>query len=91
MDVNIYAVSSDSVENLAALHQEMQPPFPFLSDPDFKLIEHLDMRNDAVAYRGYALVDKKGKVIFTQVNDHWGEQIDQTSEQIHEEYKNMKK
>jgi peroxiredoxin len=91
MDVNIYAVSSDTVEHLSVLHQEMQPPFPFLSDPEFKLIDHLDMKGEGVAKRGYALVDNKGKVIFTKVNDHWGEQIDQTSKQIHEEYKKMEK
>ncbi|MBN3545349.1 redoxin domain-containing protein [Fictibacillus barbaricus] len=89
MDVNIYAVSSDTVEHLSILHQEMKPPFPFLSDPEFKLIDHLDMRGESVAKRGYALMDQKGKVIFTEVNDHWGEQIDQTSKQIHDEYKKM--
>jgi peroxiredoxin len=87
MDVNIYAVSSDTIDHLSVLHQEMKPPFPFLSDPEFKLIDHLDMRGDSVAKRGYALIDQKGKVVFTEVNDHWGEQIDKTSEQIHKEYK----
>ncbi|MBY6036455.1 redoxin domain-containing protein [Fictibacillus nanhaiensis] len=89
LDVNIYAVSSDTVDHLSALHQEMQPTFPFLSDGDFKLIDHLDMKGEGVAKRGYALVDSKGKVIFTQVNDYWGEQIDQTSKQIHDEYKKL--
>jgi alkyl hydroperoxide reductase subunit AhpC len=90
MDVNIYAVSSDTVENLAALHAELQSPIPYLSDPEFKLIEHLDMRNESVAYRGYALIDKKGEVVFTQINDHWGEQFSQTAEQIQNEYQDMK-
>ncbi|MBH0170425.1 redoxin domain-containing protein [Fictibacillus sp. 18YEL24] len=91
MDVNIYAVSSDTVEHLSVLHQEMKPGFPFLSDPEFKLIDHLDMKGDSVAKRGYALIVKKGKVIVTKVNDHWGEEIDQTSKQIHEEYKKLEK
>ncbi|MBD7963276.1 redoxin domain-containing protein [Fictibacillus sp. Sa2CUA10] len=91
MDVNIYAVSSDTVEHLSFLHKEMKPAFPFLSDPEFKLIDHLDMKGDSVAKRGYALIDKEGKVIVTKVNDHWGEEIDQTSKQIHKEYKKLEK
>ncbi len=69
----------------------MKPPYPFLSDPEFKLINHLDMKGENVAKRGYALIDKNGKVIFTEVNDHWGEQIDQTSKQILKEYKKLEK
>lgn len=57
---------------------------PFLSDPEFKLIEAVDMRNDDVAYRGYAIIDSEGKVILKKKNDYWGRQFDQTVEDIKE-------
>lgn len=57
---------------------------PFLSDPEFKLIEAVDMRNDDVAYRGYAIIDSEGKVILKKKNDYWGQQFDQTVEDIKE-------
>ncbi|MBN3554868.1 hypothetical protein JYA63_11365 [Fictibacillus nanhaiensis] len=63
----------------------------WISDPEFKLIDHLNMKGDSVAKRGYALIDNKGKVIVTKVNDHWGEEVDQTSKQIHEEYRKLEK
>lgn len=46
------------------------------------------MKNDTdgVAYRGFSLIDEAGKVVFTHKNDHWGEQIDETSRMIHEQY-----
>ena len=49
----------------------------------------MDMKNGDTAYRGYALMDKDGKVIFNTINDHWGEQIDHTVEKINKEYKKI--
>ncbi|WP_026676192.1 redoxin domain-containing protein [Fictibacillus gelatini] len=91
MDVNIYAVSSDTMKSLKYLHDELEPPFPFLSDPEFKLIEHMNMRNDTVPYRGYGMLDKKGKVIFTKKDNHWAEHMTETSNVIHQKWREMKK
>ena len=55
---------------------------PLLSDPEFQLIEQMNMRNGDVAYRGYALMDEKGNLVFKTVNDHYGEEIDQTIKEI---------
>ena len=46
----------------------------------------MNMRNGDVAYRGYALMDEKGNLVFKTVNDHYGEEIEQTIKEIKEEY-----
>lgn len=93
MDVNMYIVSNDQPEQQLelynALEEEMGHSLPFVSDPDMELIERADMKNGDTAYRGYALMDAKGSMVFHKVNDHWGEEIDKTSKEIKENYEEI--
>jgi peroxiredoxin len=89
LDIPMYIVSKDTPEELALLHdalvEDLGTSLPLLSDPEFQLIEQMNMRNGDVAYRGYALMDEKGNLVFKTVNDHYGEEIDQTIKEIKEE------
>ncbi len=93
MDVNMYIVSNDQPEQQLelynALEEEMGHSLPFVSDPDLELIERADMKNGDTAYRGYALMDAKGSMVFHKVNDHWGEEIDKTAKEIKENYEEI--
>jgi alkyl hydroperoxide reductase subunit AhpC len=86
----MYVISKDTPEEQALLHdalvEDLGTSLPFISDPEFQLIEQMNMRNGDVAYRGYALMDEKGNLVFKTVNDHYGEEIDQTIKEIKEEY-----
>lgn len=90
LDVNMYIISKDTPEQQRELYDPLAEKYgkslPFISDPDWKMIERFDMKNGDVAYRGYGLLDEKGNVIFHTVNDHWGEQFDQTVKEIKDEY-----
>lgn len=93
LDVNMYIVSNDQPEQQLelynALEEKMGHSLPFVSDPEMKLIENADMKNGDAAYRGYALMDTKGNIVFNKVNDHWGEEIDKTAEDIKKEYEEL--
>ena len=86
----MYIVSKDTPGELSLLHdaivEDLGTSLPLLSDPEFQLIQEMNMRNGDVAYRGYALMDEKGNLVFKTVNDHYGEEIDQTIKEIKEEY-----
>lgn len=90
----MYVISKDSPEEHLQLYKELESNYGkslnFISDPDLELIDFMGMKNGDVAYRGYAMIDQEGKVIFNTINDHWGEQIDQTVEEITKEYKKLK-
>jgi alkyl hydroperoxide reductase subunit AhpC len=94
MDVEMYVLSKDLPEEQLQLYKELESIYgkslPFVSDPNLELIDFMDMKNGDVAYRGYGMLDKDGKVVFKTVNDHWGEQIDKTVEEIKEEYNKLK-
>ena len=90
----MYIISKDLPDEQNGLYKELEANFgqsiPFVSDPKLELIDVMDMKNGDVAYRGYAMMDKDGKVIFNTINDHWGEQIDNTVDEIKKEYNNLK-
>lgn len=94
MDVEIYIISKDLPEDQLQLYKELESIYgqslTFISDPNFEIIDFMGMKNGDVAYRGYGMIDQSGKVIFKTVNDHWGEQIDKTVEEIKNEYNNLK-
>ena len=94
MDVEMYVISKDTPEEQLQLYKELEGIYgqslPFVSDPDLELIDFMDMKNGDVAHRGYAMIDQDGKVIFNTINDHWGEQIDKTVDEIKKEYKDLK-
>lgn len=95
LDVNMYIISKDTPEQQRELYEALGEKYgkslPFTSDPDLEMIDHFDMKNGDVAYRGYGLLDEKGTVIFQTVNDHWGEQFDQTVKEIKDEYNSHSK
>jgi alkyl hydroperoxide reductase subunit AhpC len=94
MDIEMYVLSKDLPEEQLQLYKELESIYgkslPFVSDPDLELIDFMDMKNGDVAYRGYGMLDQDGKVVFKTVNDHWGEQIDKTVEEIKNEYNKLK-
>jgi alkyl hydroperoxide reductase subunit AhpC len=94
MDLEMYILSKDLPEEQLQLYKELESIYgkslPFVSDPDLELIDFMDMKNGDVAYRGYGMLDQDGKVVFKSVNDHWGEQIDKTVEEIKNEYNKLK-
>jgi alkyl hydroperoxide reductase subunit AhpC len=94
MDVEMFIISKDLPEEQLQLYKELEGLYgkslSFISDPDLELIDHMGMKNGDVAYRGYGMLDQDGKVVFKTVNDHWGEQIDKTVEEIKDEYNNLK-
>jgi alkyl hydroperoxide reductase subunit AhpC len=94
MDVEMYVLSKDLPEEQLQLYKELEGIYgkslSFVSDPDLELIDFMGMKNGDVAYRGYGMLDQDGKVVFKTVNDHWGEQIDKTAEEIKKEYNKIK-
>jgi alkyl hydroperoxide reductase subunit AhpC len=94
LDVEMYIVSNDSPDEQLELYNQLNEVFgqslPFVSDPELELIDFMGMKNGDVAYRGYGMIDKDGKIIFNTKNDHWGEQFEHTVEEIKKEYNNLK-
>lgn len=63
--------------------------FSFLSDQTFEVLEHVNMKNDQMSYRGVSILDEDGKYIYHQVNDHWGEQIELVASIVYDEFEKM--
>ena len=95
LDAEVYAISKDRPNELKQLADALKEKYPrddqreitFLSDPDFELIEAMDMRDGDTAYRGYGLLDQNGETVFVQIDDHWGEKMAETTARITEEMK----
>jgi peroxiredoxin len=94
IDANMYIISADKPEEQAELYNGLEDLFgfslPFISDPDFKIIDQFKMRNNDVPYRGYALLDADGNFVFHTVNDHWGEELEKTVAEIKAELQGLK-
>jgi alkyl hydroperoxide reductase subunit AhpC len=90
LNMEMYVISKDQPEEQKLLHDELEKTFgqslPFISDPEFKLIDGVGMKNGDVAYRGYAIIAPDGQVVLKQVNDYWGQELDKTVEDIKEAY-----
>jgi alkyl hydroperoxide reductase subunit AhpC len=88
-----YIISRDQPEQQKLLHDELVKTFgtslPFVSDQKLELIDDLGMKNGEVAYRGYAILTPDGEVVLKHVNDHWGEELDKTIEDIKEAYDSL--
>lgn len=88
LDIEIYVVSKDQPEQQKELHDQLEKVFdrsiPFLSDPEFTLIDAVGMKNDNedVAYRGYVIINPEGEVILKEKNDYWGQEFDKTVKDI---------
>jgi alkyl hydroperoxide reductase subunit AhpC len=94
IDIQKYVISKDKPENQLELYTQLEQYYgeslTFVSDKDLELIDHMDMKNGDTAYRGYALIDGDGSLVFNTINDFWGEQIDKTAEEIKEELEKLK-
>lgn len=93
MDMPMYVISGDLPEEQKLLYDQLEKDFgkslPFISDPELDLIDATGMKNEDTAYRGYAIIAPNGEVVLKQVNDHWGEEIDKTVEDIKEAYEKL--
>jgi alkyl hydroperoxide reductase subunit AhpC len=93
LGIKMYIVSGDQSAQQKELYEALESRYdnvlPFISDPDLVLIEKMGMKNNDIAYRGYALLDQEGNLVLSKKNDHWGEQIDQTYEDVVEELENL--
>lgn len=93
IDAEKYIISNDQPENQLELHTQLEEHFgeslTFVSDPNLELVDHMDMKNGATAYRGYALIDGDGSLVFNTVNDYWGVQIEDTVKEINEALANL--
>jgi alkyl hydroperoxide reductase subunit AhpC len=89
----MFIISHDTPAHQLELHNALKDLYGFslnlVSDPELKLIDHLNMKNGDTAYRGYALMDQEGKVIFHTVNDQWGKEITKTADEIKVEYSKL--
>jgi peroxiredoxin len=78
-NVRLFAVSVDPPEASAALRQRLQCDFTFLSDPDGKVLDLLNIRHRGgrrkdhgdIAYPTQVLVDKDGIVRWTYESDNF--------------------
>ncbi len=73
-----------------ALEEKYGFSLPFVSDPELELVELMEMKNGDVAFRGYGMIDQEGNIIFSSINDHWGEQIEETAKEIGDELSKLK-
>jgi alkyl hydroperoxide reductase subunit AhpC len=92
LNVELATASKEKVEETKILHSAFQEHFnekgieviPFLSDPNLALIEYMDMKHGGEAYRGYGILDENGKFVYSKVDDYWGDNIEDTVEEIKE-------
>ncbi|MFC0557720.1 redoxin domain-containing protein [Halalkalibacter alkalisediminis] len=91
IDADLYAISTDTPANSKSLKEAGAFTFSFLSDQSFEVLEHVNMRNDQMSYRGVSILDKNGNYVFHQVNDHWGEQIEVVASIVVDEFEKMNK
>ncbi|MFD2626627.1 redoxin domain-containing protein [Salibacterium salarium] len=84
VEADIYTISSDSPEAHQNLKNQEGFTFTMLSDPSLNVIEKADMAGDQMSVRGYSVFDKDGKLITSEENDFWGDNIDNTEEKIRE-------
>ncbi|WP_349775473.1 redoxin domain-containing protein [Mesobacillus maritimus] len=94
IDADVYIISKDTPEQQLKLYTQLEKHYgesvTFVSDENLELIDHMDMKNGDVAYRGYALIDGDGSLVFNTINDHWGDQIDKSIDEIKEELGKLK-
>ncbi len=95
LDVTTFIISGDTPEQQLELYTAIKDRYgeslPFVSDPEFKMIDTFNMINGDVAYRGYGMLDADGNVVFNKANDYWGDQLSETMEEIKKEYEKLTK
>jgi peroxiredoxin len=91
LEADLYAISTDTPDNSKSLKEAGAFTLTFLSDHTFEVLDHVDMRNDDISYRGISILDKDGTHIYHQVNDLWGDQIEATKNIIFEKVEELNK
>lgn len=90
IDANLYIISKDTPEQSKELYQALTDKFgqslTVISDPELKMADVFDVKNGDSYQRGYGLLDTNGEVVFSTVNDHWGELWDESLQEIKKEY-----
>ncbi|GAE25251.1 hypothetical protein JCM9140_1233 [Halalkalibacter wakoensis JCM 9140] len=89
LDADIYAISTDSPENSKRLKEAGNFTYSFLSDPSFEVLEHVQMKNDQLSYRGISILDHEGNYVYHQINDLWGDQIEATRNLIYDQFESI--
>jgi peroxiredoxin len=93
LDVKTFIISGDTPEQQLELYNALEEnhgtSLPFVSDPDFKIIDLFDMKEGETPLRGYGLLDTDGHVTFKKADDYWGEQLPETMEVIQKELKKL--
>ncbi len=82
IDADIYAISVDTPDNHKRLKEAGAFTYSFLTDSEFNVLDQVNMKNDEMSYRGVSILDENGTYVYHEINDLWGDQIDQTVERI---------
>ncbi|RSD29042.1 redoxin domain-containing protein [Mesobacillus subterraneus] len=71
---NVYAVSASSVDEHKAMKEELGLEYPVISDKNLKLIRKVELLDPEapISVRGFAVLDKDGKVLHSQQIDTFG-------------------
>ncbi|ERN52697.1 peroxiredoxin family protein [Alkalihalophilus marmarensis] len=89
IDADLYAISVDSPDNHNRLKEAGAFTYSFLTDQSFEVLEEVNMKNDEMSYRGVSILDENGAYVYHEINDLWGEQIEETAERIHEQLEEL--
>jgi alkyl hydroperoxide reductase subunit AhpC len=89
IDADLYAISVDSPSNHKQLKEAGAFTYSFVTDSSLEVLEHVNMKNDQISYRGVSILDQDGAYVYHEINDLWGEQIEETSAKIHEQIKEL--
>jgi peroxiredoxin len=74
----IYGLSTDTVKAHKKLKEELGLDFPLLSDEKLDFIQKAKMKNpnEHKSLRGFAIVDKEGKILHAEEVNPFGEEIE---------------
>jgi peroxiredoxin len=74
----VYGLSTDSVKEHKKLKEELGLDFPLLSDEKLDFVQKAKMKNpnEHKSLRGFAVVDKEGKILHAEEVNPFGEEIE---------------
>ncbi|MFC0851556.1 redoxin domain-containing protein [Halalkalibacter oceani] len=87
LDADLYAISADTPSNSMALKEAGEFTYSFLSDESLSVLDYVHMKDEEhqMSYRGVSILDENGEYLFHHINDHWGEQIEETAQLIYDQ------
>lgn len=76
---NVYAVSVSSVKEHKKLKEELELDYPLITDEDLDLIRKVKLVDPKApkSLRGFAVLDKEGKVLHSQELNPFGEEAEE--------------